>query len=108
VVLTIRERRGYTLVSFGKSIADLNEAAKDGLSRQELITLFQNSLMTEASSAGDSELVACIQTVRSQVLANLISARRPDGTPLPVPELIQSQIDALNQRRELLRNAMSK
>jgi hypothetical protein len=47
--------------------------------------------------------------VRGQVVAALSSAwRRPDGSPIPVPELIQSQIDALNQRRETLRAAVPK
>ena len=35
VVRSIFERRNYTLVSLNKSIADLKEAAKDGLSRQD-------------------------------------------------------------------------
>jgi hypothetical protein len=105
VVLTILERRRYTLAAVSKSIADLKQAAKDGLSRQDLINLFQTSLAIESSNAGDSELAACIQTVRSQVLASLFGARRPDGAAVPTSELIQSQIDILSQRREILRAA---
>jgi hypothetical protein len=71
--------------------------------------MFQNSLMSEASNAGDGELANCIQLVRGQVVAALATAwRRPDGSPIPMPELIQSQIEALNQRRETLRAAVPK
>jgi hypothetical protein len=109
VVQSILDRRGYTLVALNKSIADLKQAAKDGLSRQDLISLFQTALVTEASDAGDSELANCIQMVRSQVVAGLFTAwRRPDGTPRPMPELIQSQVDALTQRRDALRATISK
>ena len=109
VVRSIFERRNYTLVSLNKSIADLKEAAKDGLSRQDLIALFRNSLMSEGSGADDSELANCIQMVRGPVVAALSAAwKRPDGSPIPMPELIQSQIDALSQRREALRAAVLK
>lgn len=109
VVRGIVNRRGYTLASLNKSIADLKLAAKNGLSRQDAIALFQNSLMSEASNAADGELANCIQTVRGQVIAALSAAwRRPDGTPIPVAELIGSQIDALNRRRETLRAAVAK
>jgi hypothetical protein len=109
VVRSILDRRNYTLVSLNKSIADLKEAAQNGLSRQETINLFMNSLMSEASGAGDSDLAICIRTVRGQVLAALSAdRRRPDGTPIPVPESIQSQIDALAQRRDALRAAVRK
>ena len=109
VVREILNRRNYTLVSLNKSIADLKQAIKDGLSRQDVIALFQNSLMSEASDSGDGDLAACIQMVRGQVIAALSSAwRRPDGLPIPMPELIQSQIDALSQRRETLRAAVPK
>jgi hypothetical protein len=108
VIQTILDRRHYTVAALTKSIADLKQAAKDGLSRQDLIALFQNSLMSEATNAGDSELAACIQAVRSQVVASLFAARRPDGTAVPTSELIQSQIDALSQRREILRAALPK
>jgi hypothetical protein len=97
------------LAALSKSIADLKQAAKDGLSRQDLIALFQKTLAIEASEAGDSELANCIQTVRNQVVASLFSAwRRPNGTPTPAAELIQSQVDALSQRRETLRAAIAK
>jgi hypothetical protein len=109
VVQGILDRRGYTLVSLNKSIADLKQAAKDGLSRQDLISLFQTALATEAFNAGDGELADCIQMVRNQVLASLVTAwRRPDGTPIPMPEWIQSQVDALTQRRDTLRAAVGK
>lgn len=107
VAKSILDRRSYTLVSLNKSIADLKEAARDGLSRQDAADLFRNSLMSEASNAGDSELANCIQLVRGQVIAALSAAwRRPDGTAIPVAELIQGQIDALNRRRETLRAAV--
>jgi hypothetical protein len=109
IVQAIFDRRNYTLAALNKSIADLKQAAKDGLSRQDLIVLFQTALATEASEAGDSELANCIQTVRNQVVASLFSAwRRPNGTPTPAAELIQSQVDALSQRRETLRAAIAK
>jgi hypothetical protein len=107
VVQSIFERRNYTLVSLNKSIGDLKQAAKDGVSRQELISQFQQALAIEASNAGDQELAACIQQVRSQVVAGLITgSRRPDGSPVPVADLIQGQIDALSARRETLRAAI--
>lgn len=106
-VQIILDRRNYTLVSLNKSIADLKQAAKDGLSRQELINKFQMSIAMDASSAGDAELANCIQLVRSQVVANLIrNGRLPDGTPVPMSESIQSEVDALTARRETLRAAM--
>ena len=109
VVRSILDRRKYTLVSLNQSIADLKQAAKFGLSREDAIAMFQNSLMSEASNAGDGELANCIQLVRGQVVAALATAwRRPDGSPIPMPELIQSQIEALNQRRETLRAAVPK
>jgi len=109
VVRSILDRRSYTLVSLNKSIADLKLAARSGLSRQDVIALFQNSLMSEASGAGESELANCIQLVRGQVIGALSGAwRRPDGTPIPVAELIQAQIDALTGRRETLRAAVPK
>jgi hypothetical protein len=106
-VQIILDRRNYTLVSLNKSIADLKQAAKDGLSRQELINKFQMSIAMDASNAGDAELANCIQLVRSQVVANLIrNGRLSDGTPIPIAESIQSEIDALNARRETLRAAV--
>jgi len=109
LVRSILERRNYTLVSLNQSVADLKQAARLGLSREDALAMFQNSLMSEASNAGDSELANCIQLVRGQVVAALSTAwRRPDGSPIPVAELIQSQIDALNRRRETLRAAVQK
>jgi hypothetical protein len=109
IVQAILDRRSYTLAALNKSIADLKQAAKDRLSRQDVITLFQTALSSEAFNSGDSELANCIQAVRSQVVASLVSAwRRADGTPIPMPELIQSQVDALTQRRDTLRAAISK
>ncbi len=109
VVRSIFDRRNYTLVSLNKSIADLKEALKEGLSRQDAIALFQNSLMSEATGADDGELAMCIQTVRGQVVTALATSwRRPDGTPIPTPELLQAQMDALTRRRDALRAAIQK
>jgi hypothetical protein len=109
VIQTIQDRRAYTLAAMTKSIAELKQAAKDGLSRQDLINLFQTSSAIETSNAGDSELAACIQAVRNKVVEGLITrGRQPDGSPTPMADLIQSQIDAMSQRRELLRAAVAK
>lgn len=106
VVQTLYDRRNYTLVSLNKSIADLKDALKNGTPRQQLISDFQRSMVIETSNAADQDLASCIQLVRSQVISALVSARRPDGAPIPTQELIQSEIDLLNARREALRAAI--
>jgi hypothetical protein len=108
MVRAVLDRRGYTLISLNKAIADLKQAAKDGTTRAELINQFQTEGAVQASNAADSELANCIQMVRGDVIAGLIrSARRPDGTPVPMSESIQSLIDKLSVRREILRAAVA-
>jgi hypothetical protein len=107
VVKTLYDRRNFTVVSINKSIADLKEAQKNGVGRQQLINQLQQSMAVEISGASDQELSNCIQEVRAQVISSLFSARHPDGTPMPMAEWFQAEIDGLNARREALRAAMA-
>jgi hypothetical protein len=101
-VQKILDRRNYMLVSLNKSIGELTEASKDKLTREQIAAQFQMALSQEMSAGMDQELTSCIQTVRSLVLGTLRSARGPDGTAAPTEALLQSLIETLKARRELL------
>ena len=108
VVRALYDRRNYTLVSINKSIADLKDALKNGPSLSQLVNQFEETLVMDASNAADQELAGCIQQVRSQVVSALITgSRRRDGTSVPVAELIKSELDTLNSRRDALRAAIA-
>ncbi len=102
-VQKILARRNYMLVSLNKSIGDLTQAGKDGLTREQIVAQFQTSLNQEMGAGLDPDLNQCIQTVRGLVLGTLRTARAPDGSVAPTETIVQSLIDTLKTRRELLK-----
>jgi hypothetical protein len=67
----------------------------------------QQSLAMEASGAADQDLASCIQQVRAQAITGLFTARNPDGTPVPMAEWLQQEIDALTARRDALKAGLA-
>jgi hypothetical protein len=102
-VQKILDRRNYMLVSLNKSIAELTQDSKAKLPRDQIIAQFQMALNQEMGAGLDQELNSCIQTVRGLVLGTLRSARAPDGTAPPTETIVQSILETLKARRELLR-----
>ncbi|HUA57696.1 MAG TPA: hypothetical protein VML19_03015 [Verrucomicrobiae bacterium] len=108
VVRTLYDRRNFTIAAIGKSIADLKEALKNGTGRQQLLNQLQQSMSMELSGASDQDLASCIQAVRMQVISAMFSvSRRPDGSPAPMAEMLQSEIDALSARRDALKAGLT-
>jgi len=101
-VQKILDRRNYMLVSLNKSIGELTQAAKAGVMREQIIAQFQTALNQEMGAGLDPELNYCIQTVRGLVLGMLRVNRAPDGTAPPTATILQSIVDTLKARRELL------
>ncbi len=99
----ILDRRNYMLVSLNKSIGELTQAAKDGATREQVTVQFQMALNQEMSAGLDQDLNQCIQTVRGYVLAQLRNARAADGSIAPTDTILQSIIDNLKARRDLLK-----
>ena len=102
-VQKILNRRNYMLVSLNKSIAELNQASKSGLTRDQIIAQFQMALNQEMGAGLDQDLDSCVQTVRGLVLGTLRSARAPDGTAPPTQVILDSIIATLKSRRDLLK-----
>jgi hypothetical protein len=105
-VQRILDRRNYMLVTLNKSIADLQEFSKQGLTRERVIAQFQMALNEETAMVEAPDLAGCIQVVRGEVIAALRSARQPDGSATPVQTLIQSLVEELRTRRDLLKKAL--
>ncbi|MDR3699439.1 MAG: hypothetical protein P4L56_07370 [Candidatus Sulfopaludibacter sp.] len=101
-VQKILDRRNYMLVSLNKSIGELTQAAKAGERRELIVQQFQMALGQEMAAGLDQELNACIQTVRGLVIGTLRSARAADGSVIPTDTQVQSLIETLKARRELL------
>jgi hypothetical protein len=103
-VQKILDRRNFMLVSLNKSIGDLNQAMKDRQTREQIAAQFQMALNMEMGAGLDPELNSCIQSVRGFVLGMLRAARAPDGTAPPTEMLVQSILQQLKARQELLKN----
>lgn len=101
-VQKILDRRNYMLVSLNKSISELTQDSKAKLMREQIIAQFQMALNQEMGAGLDQDLNSCIQTVRGLVLGTLRSARAPDGTAQPTETVLQSVLEMLKSRRELL------
>lgn len=102
-VQKILDRRNYMLVSLNKSIAELTQDSKAKLMREQIIAQFQMALNQEMSAGMDQDLNSCIQTVRGLVIGTLRSVRAPDGTAPPTETIVQSILETLKSRRELLK-----
>jgi hypothetical protein len=102
-VQKILDRRNYMLVSLNKSIGELTQDSKTKLMREQIIAQFQTALNQEMGAGMDQDLTSCIQTVRGLVLGMLRSARAPDGTAPPTETIVQSILETLKSRRELLK-----
>jgi len=99
----VLNRRNFMLVSLNKSINELLQASKDKLTRDQITNQFQMALGQELGAGLDQDLNGCIQTVRVLVMGMLRVSRNPDGTPIPVETTLQTIIDTLKARRELLK-----
>lgn len=109
MVQSIFERRNYALVTLNRVIAELKQAAKDSLTRQQLAQQMQQAMMEERSTPnnvgynGTNDLVNTILTIRNQVLMDLMNARDPaTGAPLAMDKFLPAEIDALTHRKEAL------
>jgi hypothetical protein len=102
-VQKVLNRRNFMLVSLNKSINELTQASKDKLTRDQIMNQFQIALGMEMGAGLDPDLNGCIQTVRGLVIGMLRASRNPDGTPIPVETTLQSIMDTLKSRRELLK-----
>jgi hypothetical protein len=103
MVQTIFERRNYALVTLNKSIAELKQAGKQPLSREQLAGQMQSAMNQERMAAGNNDLAACILTIRNQVFLDLMNARDPaSGAPLPLDKFLPAEIETLTHRREAL------
>jgi hypothetical protein len=103
MVQTIFERRNYTLVTLNKSIAELKQAAKDNLTREQLIQQMQAEINQDRIAAGNNDLATCILTVRNQVFLDLMNARNSDGTMMALDKFLPMEIEALTKRRDALK-----
>lgn len=98
----ILDRRNFMLVTLKKSIAELQQASQDKLTRDQIIGNFVRELNEEAGLGLDPELTNCIQQVRGQVIAILRGSRQPDGSATPVQQTIDSLLAELKHRRDVL------
>lgn len=101
----ILDRRNFMLVSLKKSIAELQQASQDKLTRDQIAALFSQELNQEAGLGLDPEMTSCIQQVRGQVIATLRTSRLPDGNSIPVQQLIDNLVRDFSQRRDILLKA---
>jgi hypothetical protein len=106
---SIFERRNYAMVTVNRAIAELKQAAKDSLTRQQLAQQMQQAMMEERSTPdhvgynGTNALVNTILTIRNQVLMDLMNARDPaTGAPLAMEKWLPAEIEALSHRKEAL------
>lgn len=102
-VQKILDRRNYMLVSLNKSIGELTQASKAGLTRDQIAAQFQMSLSQEIGAGLDQDLTSCIQTVRGLVLGMLFNARATDGNAPATAALVDSILQTLKSRRDLLK-----
>jgi hypothetical protein len=103
-VQKVLNRRNFMFVSLNKSINELTQASKDKLTRDQITNQFQIALGQEMGAGLDQDLNGCIQTVRGLVLGMLRVSRNPNGSPIPVETTLQTILDTLKSRRELLKN----
>lgn len=102
MVQNIYERRNFTLVTLNKSIAELKQAARDHMTREQLVAQMQSEMNQERMAAGNNDLATCILTVRNQVFMEFLNARNPDGTPMTLDKFLPAEIEVLNHRKEAL------
>lgn len=109
MVQSIFARRNYALVTVNRVIAELKQAARDSLTRQQLGRQMQQSMMEERDTPdnvgynGSNDLVNTILAIRNQVLTDLMNARDPaTGAPLAMEKWLPAEIDALTHRKEAL------
>ena len=103
MVQTLMERRNFALVTINKSIGELKQAARDNLTREQLIARMQQAMAEERGAIANNDMAMCILTVRNQVLVDLLNARNPDGTPMPIDKAIAAEIETLTKRKEALK-----
>ena len=109
MVQSILERRNYALVTINRVIAELKQAAKDSLTRQQLAQQMQQAMMEERSTPnnvgynGTNDLVNTILTIRNQVFMDLMNTRDPaTGAPLAMTKFLPQEIESLTHRKEAL------
>ncbi len=103
MVQTILDRRNFALVTLNKSIAELKQAAKQNMSRDDLVRQMQIEMNQGRAAAGNNDLATCILTIRSQVFTDLLNARDPStGALRPLAEFIPAEIETLGRRRDAL------
>lgn len=102
-VQKILDRRNFMLVSLNKSIGELTQASKAGLTRDQIVMQFQMAMNQEVGAGLDQDLNQCIFTVRGLVISSLRGGRQEDGSPTPTETLVASVLDTLKARRDLLK-----
>ena len=109
MVQTLFERRNYALVTLNKIVAELRQAAKSSMTREQLIAQMQTAMNDERAAAGNNDLAMLILTMRNQVFADLLNARDPsNGASLPIERFLPAEIESLTRRKEALAPAGSK
>lgn len=109
MVQSIFERRNYAFVTVSRVIAELKQAARDSLTRQQLAQQMQQAMMDERSTPnnvgynGANDLVNTILAIRNEVLMDLMNARDPaTGAPLAMDKFLPAEIETLVHRKEAL------
>jgi hypothetical protein len=102
MVQTISERRNYALVTLNRSIADLKQAVKENATRDQLIGRMQGAMNQDRMGSGNNDMANIILTIRNQVFMDMVNARNPDGTPMPIEKFLPVEIENLTHRREAL------
>ncbi|HEV2447269.1 MAG TPA: hypothetical protein VGS58_15155 [Candidatus Sulfopaludibacter sp.] len=109
MVQTLFERRNYALVTINKMVAELKQAARNSLTRDQLIAQMQTAMNDERAAAGNNDLALLILTMRNQVFADLLNARDPsNGAFLSMDKFLPAEIESLTRRKEALAPAGAK
>lgn len=105
----IFDRRNYALVTLNKSIGELKQAAKQPITREQLMAQMQGVMNQERGAAGNNDLATVILTIRNQVFMDFMNARDPaTGAPLAIDKFLPAEIEVLTHRREGLMPAVPK
>ncbi len=102
MVQTISERRNYALVTLNRSIADLKQAVKENATRDQLIGRMQGAMNQDRMGSASNDMANIILTIRNQVFMDMVNARNPDGSPMPIEKFLPAEIENLTHRREAL------
>ena len=104
MVQTIADRRNYALVTLNRCISELKQAARNNLTREQLISSMQNSMNQERTGIGpgNNDMVNLILGMRNQVFVDVLNARNPDGTVMSIEKFIPAEIENLSHRKEAL------